>query len=173
MKKVIVADEWLDLVDESDKIIGKERRSFVYRHCLSNFRVVNLFILNSKGELWIPRRSAEKRIIPLCLDVSMGGHVESGEDYEVALVREANEELNLDVNIKDIQCIARLTPSSHGVSAFMKVYEMSMEAVPKYNGSDFIEYFWLTPSDLLERIATGDRAKDDLPKLVEILYTKK
>jgi isopentenyl-diphosphate delta-isomerase len=85
-------------------------------------------------------------------------------------VREANEELNLDVNIKDIQCIARLTPSSHGVSAFMKVYEMRMDTVPEYNGCDFTEYYWLCPSEVLKRIVAGERAKNDLPKLVNILY---
>src|ERR1700690_2946876 len=161
----MIADEWLDLVDENDEIIGKERRSFVYQNGLSNFRVVNLFILNSKGELWIPRRTTTKRIFPLCLDVSMGGHVESGEDYEAALLREAREELNINVEEEVIKCIARLTPATHRVSAFMKVYEIHMNTIPDYNKSDFIECYWMRPSVLLNRIAAGDRAKDDLPKL--------
>lgn len=62
---------------------------------LSNFRVVNAFLVNPEGKLWIPKRTSDKRIFPDCLDVSMGGHVESGESYEQALERELAEELNI------------------------------------------------------------------------------
>ncbi|MDZ4286214.1 MAG: NUDIX hydrolase, partial [Candidatus Sungbacteria bacterium] len=67
-----ILDEFLDIVDENDNVIGTKKRSEVYAEHLSNFRVVNAFVRNSKGELWIPRRSADKRIFPLCLDMSMG-----------------------------------------------------------------------------------------------------
>ena len=53
-------DEYLDLVDEKDNVIGKKKRSEVYKLNLSNFRVVNLFIRNKKGQLWIPRRAEYK-----------------------------------------------------------------------------------------------------------------
>ena len=80
-----VHDEMLDLVDENDCVIGTARRSEVYAKELRNIRVVNAFVINSKGELWIPRRTAHKRSYPSCLDMSMGGHVESGETYEEAV----------------------------------------------------------------------------------------
>ena len=81
-------DEYLDLVDENDNVIGKEKRSIVYSKGLNNFRVVNLFIVNSEGKIWIPRRGPHKRIFPSALDMSMGGHVDSGETYEQAFKRE-------------------------------------------------------------------------------------
>jgi isopentenyldiphosphate isomerase len=87
-----MTDEYLDLVNEKDEVVGKKLRSEVYAEGLSNFRVVNVFLRNFEGKLWIPRRTANKRIFPLCLDVSMGGHVESGESYEVAFKRELSEE---------------------------------------------------------------------------------
>ena len=58
-------DELLDLVDEQDRIIGSGLRSEIYREGLSNFRVVNAFLINDAGQLWIPRRTANKRIFPL------------------------------------------------------------------------------------------------------------
>ena len=103
-------DEFLDLVDENDNVVGKERRSEVYSKHLSNFRVVNAFIVNSKKEIWLPRRTADKIIFPLCLDMSVGGHVESGESYEDALKREAKEELNIDTDKAIVRLLGHLTP---------------------------------------------------------------
>lgn len=165
-------DEYLDLVDLNDEIIGKKLRSEVYSEGLSNFRVVNLFLVNSEGKLWIPRRTSTKRIFPLCLDVSMGGHVESGESYEEAFKRETFEELNIDTDTVSFKCLGHLTPHEDNVSAFMKVYEILTDTVPRFNPSDFTEYFWLSPEELFERIGRGDKTKGDLPKLVDIFYTR-
>lgn len=140
-------DEFLDLVDERDVVIGKKLRSEVQAEHLSNFRVVNAFIVNSKKELWIPRRAASKRIFPSCLDASMGGHVESGESYVQALQRETREELNIDVTATPIRLLGHLTPNKDGVSAHMNVYEIRREEAPDYNKKDFVEYFWLTPRE--------------------------
>lgn len=150
-------DEYLDLVDENDNVVGKKKRSEVYAKNLSNFRVVNAFVVNSKGEIWIPRRAANKRIFPLCLDMSMGGHVESGESYEDTLKRETKEELNIDTDKVPVRSLGHLTPQKDGVSAYMKVYEIKMDETPNYNKSDFVEYFWLTPKALFERIANGEK----------------
>jgi isopentenyl-diphosphate delta-isomerase len=55
MNSVNLDDELLDLVDERDTIIGQKRRSDVYREGLSNFRFINAFLANSKGQIWIPQ----------------------------------------------------------------------------------------------------------------------
>jgi isopentenyl-diphosphate delta-isomerase len=163
-------DEFLDLVDEHDHVIGNMKRSEVYAQGLSNFRVVNAFLVNSKGEMWIPRRTADKRIFPLCLDMSVGGHVESGETYEQTLKRETQEELNIDTDQRSVRLLGHLSPQEHGVSANMNVYEIKTDEAPDYNKNDFIEFFWLTPQALFDRIAAGDQTKGDLPKLVNIFY---
>ena len=165
-------DEYLDLVDTNDQVIGKKKRSEVYTERLSNFRVVNAFVVNSNGEIWIPRRAANKRVFPLCLDMSMGGHVESGESYEQTLKRETQEELNIDTDQAAVRSLGHLTPHKDGVSAFMNVYEIKTDETPKYNKKDFTEYFWLAPKALFERISKGDKTKGDLPKLMKIFYGK-
>ncbi|MGB3205756.1 MAG: NUDIX domain-containing protein [Crinalium sp.] len=163
-------DEWLDMVNEYDVVIGKKRRSEVYSEGLKNFRVVNAFLVNSQKCLWIPRRAAHKQIFPLCLDLSMGGHVESGESYDYAFKRELSEELNMQVTQVDVRLMCYLTPYNHAVSAFMCVYEIRTDETPDYNKNDFIESFWLSPQQVLERLDQGERAKDDLPKLIRYLY---
>src|SRR3989338_5802009 len=139
------SDEYLDLVDEDDQVIGRKLRSEVYAEGLSNFRVINAFIVNTKGELWIPRRALGKRLYPLCLDMSVGGHVESGETYDEAFARETKEEVNLDVFKIPWRFLAKLTPQQDIVSAYMHVYEIRQDETPRYNLGDFVEHFWLTP----------------------------
>ena len=163
-------EENLIIVNEHDEIVGHKPRSQVYAEGLSNFRVINAFIRNSSGELWIPRRVLAKRIFPGCLDVGVGGHVEFGETYEAAFRRETLEEIRIDVAGVSWRALGNLTPHGHGVSAFMTVYEIQHEAAPDYNPEDFIEAFWLSPRQVLERIADGIPSKDDLPILIRHFY---
>lgn len=165
-------DELLDLVDANDNVIGQKPRSQVYSEQLSNFRAINVFIVNSRGELWIPRRTAHKKMFPLGLDMSTGGHVESGEDYDTAFRREVMEELNIDIDRVDHRLIGYCTPHQHGTAAFSKIYEIRSDETPVYNPDDFVEAFWITPQELLERIEQGEVAKGDLPILVKMLYSQ-
>lgn len=164
-------DELLDLVDEQDRVIGARLRSDIYRERLSSFRAINAFLVNDNGELWIPRRTAFKKIFPLCLDMSVGGHVASGETYDEAFRRELHEELGLDLDEVEWSLLGHLTPHEHGVAAFMQVYEIRCNIVPDYNKDDFVEFFWLKPHEILERIESGEGTKDDLPKLVKLIYS--
>jgi isopentenyl-diphosphate delta-isomerase len=166
-------DELLDLVDADDTVINRMWRSEVYRKGLSNFRAVNAFLKNPSGRIWIPRRTAFKKLFPSCLDMSVGGHVKSDESYEEALEREVWEEIRLDITSVPVRMIGRLTPHEHGVSAFMQVYEIAYGSTPEFNRDDFTEYFWLTPFEALARIDGGDPAKDDLSKLLQIFYLEK
>lgn len=167
-------DEILDIVDKYDNIIGQKKRSDIYRENLCNFRVVNAFLVNSEGQIWIPRRTLHKRIFPGGLDVSVGGHVESGESYEVALARELKEELDLDIEQIPYRLLGHLSPYNEDVSAFMNVYEIRSDHSPNYNTNDFLEAFWLTPQELLNRIKHEDYSpKGDLPKLIRLFYLDK
>ena len=159
----------LDLVDQNDYVIKQKSRSEIYDKQLSNFRVVNAFLINEKGKLWIPRRSQNKRIFPRCLDASMGGHVTAGESYDDAFKRELLEELNIDVTKTRYDMVGKLTPHEHQTSAFMQVYLLHVNEAPAYNPNDFIEFFWLTPQETIDYIEAGNKSKDDLPKIIKEL----
>ncbi len=162
--------EYLDLVDDNDNVIGSKPRYEIEAAGLRNFRVINAFLVNSDNKIWIPRRTAQKRLFPLCLDMSVGGHVESGETYDQAFRRETMEEINLDVDAYEVKELGYLQPKTHHLSAFMKVYEIRSDDAPDYNRDDFVEAFWLSPAELKDRIEQGEKAKGDLPQLVELFY---
>ena len=85
-------EEYLDIVDENDLVIGRDTRDNVH----NNFQIhrgVHVFVINSKGEILLQKRSATKSDRPGYFDASVGAQVASGESYEEAAVRETNEEL--------------------------------------------------------------------------------
>lgn len=166
-------DEYLDLVDANDVVIGRKLRSEIYAEKLFNFRAVNAFLKNSKGQLWIPRRSPHKLLFPGCLDMSMGGHVESGESYHQAFVRELQEELNLNVDEIEWKLLSHLTPQKDHTSVFMEVYEIDTDITPDYHPDEFTEYEWISPQDLLAKIEAGELTKSDLPVLIRRFYVNK
>lgn len=59
-------------------------------------RVTRIFIFNKKNQVLLQKRSAEARIHPNVWDCS-GGHVDLGETYMEAGVREVREELAVEV----------------------------------------------------------------------------
>jgi isopentenyldiphosphate isomerase len=87
--------ELFDIVDDHDRVIGTAPR----RECHGNpalvHRAVHVLVVNAAGELLLQLRSASKDIQPGRWDTSVGGHLEPGESYYAAALREMHEELGL------------------------------------------------------------------------------
>jgi len=163
----------LDLVDEKDQVIGQLERSKLYAAGMHNFRVINAFLVNELGQLWIPRRTAHKKSCPLHLDFSVSGHVSSGETYDQAFERELEEELNVLSTQVIWKRLGIITPHEHGSFAFNYSYQIFHNQTPDYNRDDFSEYSWLYPEEVLEKIARGEKAKSDLPVVLKHFYLDK
>jgi len=165
-------EEILDLVDENDQVIGSLSRKDIYAEGLRNYRVIHAFIINSEGKLWIPRRVNTKKLYPGGLDYSIAGHVESGETYEEGLIKEAREEVNMDLNEISYKEIASFNPLSHKVHCFQKVYEIKSDEAPEYNPEDFSGYEWLSPTEIIQRYEAGETGKEDIPEVVRLCYLR-
>jgi isopentenyldiphosphate isomerase len=169
---MIDEDELLDLVDDSDNVIGTILRAEAHAKDLYNVRAIHAFVKNSRGQLWIARRAKYKKVAPLALDASVSGHVNSGESYEQGLIRETMEEIGLDLNKLAFKELAYLSRIEHKVYCFEKVYEINFDGEPKYNRSEISEGYWLSLAEIKRRIKRGDNFKSDVPKIIETVYGK-
>lgn len=86
--------ELFDVVDEHDRVLRRETRAEVHRQRLLH-RAVHILVFNARGEVYLQRRSAQKDTYPHRWTTSCSGHVDAGEDYDTAAVRELAEELGL------------------------------------------------------------------------------
>jgi isopentenyldiphosphate isomerase len=88
-------EEWADLVDRNDHVIGRAPRSQVRRENLLH-RGVAILCRNSRGDVYIHRRTTTKDLFPGMYDMFVGGMVASGETYEDSARREMTEELGIE-----------------------------------------------------------------------------
>lgn len=91
-------EEFFDVLNEKGNFTGKtESREKCHKEGLWHKAVV-VFIINSKNQVLLQRRSPNKRMWPNIWDVTAGGHVLAGEFGFEAIIREAKEELGIELN---------------------------------------------------------------------------
>ncbi len=86
--------EILDIVNQHDEVIGTASRDEVYEKLLPH-RIVHVLIFNNKNEMALQLRSKTVSFCPNHWSTTVGGHVQSGENYEEAAIREYEEELGI------------------------------------------------------------------------------
>jgi len=89
-----MTEEILTLVNENDEEVGRALRSVVRRESLLH-RSTAVLVFNSRGELLIHKRTANKDLYPSLWDIFAGGVVALGETYEEAARRETREEVGI------------------------------------------------------------------------------
>ena len=164
-------EEYLDLVDANDQKVGTIGRSRLGDLKDGEGRYVRAsyaFIQNSQGKLWIPRRTANKRIAPNGLDMAMAEHMGVDETYPDAAIRGFQEELNLSIQPSDLKLLGILSPLS-GLPYFGAYYLYRKDEEPSYNVDDFSEALWMTPEEVPDRIESGEVAKLCLKPGIELL----
>lgn len=87
--------EEFPLVDEQGNITGSATRGECHNGSMLLHPVVHLHVTNNEGSIYLQKRPAWKDIQPNKWDTAVGGHVELGENVEMALRREAEEELGI------------------------------------------------------------------------------
>ena len=82
------------IVDEEDNVVGVEDRLVVDEKGL-RYRVSELWVRNSDGDVLLARRAFTKNHHPGRWGPAVAGTVDEGESYEDNIVKEAGEEIGL------------------------------------------------------------------------------
>jgi isopentenyldiphosphate isomerase len=87
-------DELVTIVDERNRVVGAAPRREMRAGNLPH-RATYILVFNSRGELYVQKRTEHKDVFPGYYDVAAGGVILAEESYEEGAVRELEEELGI------------------------------------------------------------------------------
>lgn len=111
--------EMMDYVDDDDQVVGQASKKEVYARALTH-RIAHIWIFNDAGEVALQKRSASCNYCPLHWSMSAAGHVDAGESYETAALRELQEEMGVELPIMFVTKTSFVDP--RGIKKFIGVY---------------------------------------------------
>ena len=116
--------EIFDIVDRKDRIIGRASRDEVHGRPDLIHRVAHVLVFNGAGELFLQKRAADKIVQPGKWDTSVGGHVDLGEAYRAAAVRETAEELGIKAPAESFEFLYKYLHSNDFESEYVSTYRL-------------------------------------------------
>lgn len=146
-------EEWFDVVDTNDAVIGRAPRREVHARGLWH-RAVHVLVFNAAGQVFLQKRSMAKDMSPGLWDSSCSGHLDTGEDYDAAAQRELGEELGLR--------LAQPPARWHRVAAcaetgweFCWVYRLTAEGPFVLHPEEIERGEWVAPAEVTRRLAAN------------------
>lgn len=154
--------EKFDVLNEFGEFTGKiATREECHKNGLWH-RAVYAFIIDKNENVLLQKRSANKKLWPNMWDVTVGGHVDSGEIGRQALIREVKEKLGIDINDTEIKYLVGSTSINKKDDIINKHYnecylitkdiDISKVELQKEEVSE-VKYF--SKTELLRRIANN------------------
>jgi 16S rRNA (adenine1518-N6/adenine1519-N6)-dimethyltransferase len=139
--------EIFDVVDEHDEVTGQSTRGEVHAQGLLH-RAVHVLVFNKRGDVLLQQRSMLKDAHPGVWDSSVSGHLDAGEAYETAAVRELAEEMGIDAKCPPTE-IARLKPSAATGWEHIRLYRYEHQGNIRFPAAEIESAMWL-PIPVLE-----------------------
>ncbi len=145
--------EYIDLVDNDDNVVAKTTREFLDTNDTKNYRVIHILIFSKDNKLIIPIRSDKKNYCPNCYEFSVGGYVQSGEDYEIAAYRELSEELNITNH--SLRKIESFSPYKMNISSFSTLFILNYDGPLNINTDEIKSISHISLEELNTLITTS------------------
>jgi isopentenyldiphosphate isomerase len=139
-------EEIFDVVNDRDEVIGRQPRREVHRLGLKH-RATHVLVFNSRGEVFLQKRSMKKDRQPGVWDSSVSGHVDSGEDYDACAVRELREEIGLIVT-QPPQRLFKIDACDETDQEFVRVYRCEHDGPFKLHPDEIDEGDWFSPAEV-------------------------
>jgi isopentenyldiphosphate isomerase len=140
-------EEWLDIVDSDDVVIGKDTRRKIHEH--GHFhRAAHIVLFRPNGQVFVQLRSMLKDSGAGLWDTSAAGHLDSGETYRQCAIRELEEELGVCLPAEAFQWIDKLPPEARNGYEFTAIFAACTDQVLKLQADEIDDGRWLTPEAL-------------------------
>ena len=157
-------EDIFDIVNERDEVIGRKPRSEVHARGLLH-RAVHVLVFNSRGEVFLQKRSMKKDRQPGAWDSSCSGHVDSGEDYDQTAVRELREEIGLKLPAMP-QKLFKINACEETDAEFVWVYRCENDGPFQLHPDEIETGGWFTPEHVTQWIA--EKPQDFAPAFMLI-----
>lgn len=152
-------EELVDVLDERGMYTGKtETRANCSKYGLWH-KAVCVFIINSKEQVLLQKRSANKKTWPNMWDVTAGGNVLAGEFGFQAIIRECKEELGIELNKNDITFIGSVISTNKKgdiINNYFNEYYIANKEVDtaklQLQKEEVSEVKWIDKNEIIERI---------------------
>ncbi|MEE9322774.1 MAG: NUDIX domain-containing protein [Granulosicoccus sp.] len=141
------SQEWLDIVDENDKVTGRATREEIHRLKLMH-RSVHIMLHDSRGSWFVQKRSLLKKTGAGLWDASVAGHVDSGETYRQCALREIDEELGIQVADSALIPCGHLRPSAANGFEFTDMFLFTSDAELTLAPDEIDDGRWLDTDEL-------------------------
>lgn len=132
--------EIFDVVDEHDEVTGQATRGEVHTQGLLH-RAVHVLVFNKRGDVLLQQRSMLKDAHPGVWDSSVSGHLDAGEAYETAAIRELAEEMGIDAKCSPTE-IARLKPSAATGWEHIRLYRYEHHGNIRFPAAEIESAMW-------------------------------
>jgi len=138
-------EEVFDVVNEADEVVGQATRAEVHEKGLLH-RAVHVFAINARGELLLQLRSRLKDAHPSVWDSSVAGHLDQGESYRDAAVREMEEEMGIEE--VEPEEVGRIGPCEATGWEHVVLYMVRWEGKPRFPCSEVESVLWLSSDEV-------------------------
>jgi isopentenyl-diphosphate Delta-isomerase len=139
-------EEIFDVVNERDEVIGRRSREEVHRLGLRH-RAVHVLVFNARGQVFLQKRSLRKDRQPGLWDSSTSGHVDTGETYDAAAVRELREEIGWTPD-RPLEQRFRIDACAETEQEFVQVYLETAEGPFTLNPDEIERGGWFAPEEV-------------------------
>lgn len=114
----------------------------------------HVVIINSKKQMLIQKRSADKKVFPSLYDVTLGSGVKAGETSNEAATREIQEELGLNFDFTKIRPSFTINYSNGFDDFFVIKQDIDINKI-SFTDGEVVEVKWATIDEILKLINTG------------------
>jgi len=157
-------NESLAVVDENDCVIDTRLRHEIHDQGLRH-RAVHILVFNDAEQLFLQKRSLKKDLNKGLWDTSAAGHVDKGENYLPGAIREAKEELGIDIQ-ESLTLLFKLKPTRQLGMEFIQVYQCRHNGPFILAADEIDEGRWFSQDEISQRVTENDYTLTETFKII-------